>query len=291
MKLKSLCSIIILAGFVFTTQSISDSREVCKGFLPPNDLKIPVSIFNTGGLTEAQFNTVLDRIEKIYGPDIAAMGNRLKVNRLWDDPTVNASANRSGKDFVINMYGGLARHAAVTEEGFALVACHEIGHHIGGAPKVKGWFNNWASNEGASDYFATLKCLRRYFASFESGDVLDKSEVSTFARQSCEAQWVNLYDQEICLLNSLAGQSVANLFADLRKDKAPPKFETPDPKKVSRIDDNHPETQCRLDTYFQGALCISKINEPLSDTDYRMGSCHEETDTVGLRPRCWFVPN
>lgn len=280
---------LVVAAVIATASQITVPQELCRGFLPPNDLKIPISAFQVGGISESEFNTVLDRVEKIYGPDIAATGNRLKVNRLWKDNTVNASAQRSGTDYIINMYGGLARHPATTEEGFALVACHEVGHHIAGAPKVSGWGSNWASNEGASDYFATLKCLRRYFIEFGTSEKVENSEIDAFARSQCESQWPHPLDREVCLLNSLAGQSVANLFADLRKDQNPPRFNTPDTKKVARTDDNHPATQCRLDTYFQGALCLARINDPLSEKDFRAGSCSEETDQIGNRPRCWFA--
>lgn len=281
---------LVLGGLLLSSVQTASFRQLCTGFLPPNDLQIPISTFQVGGISESDFNVVLDRVEKIYGPDIAATGNRLKVNRLWSNNTVNASAQRVGKDYIINMYGGLARHPATTEEGFALVACHEIGHHLAGAPKVSGWGNNWASNEGASDYFATLKCLRRYFIEFGSSERVENSQIDDFARSQCEAQWAHPLDLEVCLLNSLAGQSVANLFSDLRKDQNPPRFHTPDQRRVTKTEDSHPETQCRLDTYFQGALCLARIQDSLDEKDFRAGSCIEEMDRVGTRPRCWFSP-
>ena len=131
------------------------------GFLPPNDLKIPIGSAEDKGITRKQYDAVMDRVQEIYAPLIAARGARLVIKRLWDDPTVNASAERRGNDYIVNMYGGLARHAAITQDGLALVVCHEIGHHIGGAPKYSG---QWAANEGQADYFANLKCLHRVFA-------------------------------------------------------------------------------------------------------------------------------
>ena len=135
-------------------------RTLCEGFLPPNDMKIPVGDFRAKGIQEEMFNSVLDRVQAVYGPIVAQHGGELVINRKWDDPTVNANAQRYGSRWIINMYGGLARHPAVTPEGFATVACHELGHHLGGFPKIWGLFGSWASNEGEADYFATLKCLR-----------------------------------------------------------------------------------------------------------------------------------
>lgn len=287
---------IAAAAAVFSVSLISTtiySSEVtlCKGFVPENNMKIPVGLFTAGGISEQQFNQVIDRLIKIYGPEIAAQGNRLKVNRLWTDATVNASAQRSGKDFILNMYGGLARHPAINVEGFALVICHEMGHHIGGAPKVSGWGNNWASNEGASDYFATLKCLRRFFAEDDNASILQSVDLDETALDSCTSQHPNMQDRLLCLRNSIAGQSVAELFQALRKQPTRPRYNTPDTKVVSRTDDQHPDTQCRLDTYFQGALCPTPIDEAMSDTDVRQGACYAGRDTVGLRPRCWYAPS
>jgi hypothetical protein len=36
------------------------------------------------------------------------------------------------------MFGGLARHELVTDDGFMMVVCHETGHHLGGAPRYNG---------------------------------------------------------------------------------------------------------------------------------------------------------
>lgn len=290
--LRRALAVVALAATVgFTHQTATDFKTACAGFLPENNMKIPVGIFTVGGITEEQFNMVIDRIEKIYTKDVEAMGDRLKINRLWNDPTVNASAQRSGRTQILNMYGGLARHPATNIEGFALVACHEYGHHNGGAPKMKGWSGSWATNEGGSDYFASLKCLRRFFAEDDNAAILKDLELDPTAEAACTAQFPDEQDRLICLRTSLAGQSVANLFQALRKEVTPPTFGTPDKKEVTRTNDSHPATQCRLDTYFAGMLCVAKENEALSNTDYKAGSCYAPRDVAGVRPRCWFAPN
>ena len=147
----------------------------------------------------------------------------------------------------------LARHKTITTDGFALVACHEIGPHIGGAPRYAG--EDWASNEGQADYFATLKCLRRVWQSEDNGAAVRNMTVPAFLSNSCKTQWADKADQEHCVLVAKAGDSVAKLFAALGRNAKAPKFDTPDPKVVTATNDNHPATQCRLDTYFQGALC------------------------------------
>ena len=285
-------AVALVATLGFTNKAGSESHELCHGFLPENNLNIPVGLFTLGGITEQEFNFVIDRLERLYRPDIERMGDTLSVNRKWADGTVNASAQRMGNVEVINMYGGLARHPATTIEGFALVHSQELGHHQGGAPKINSWFGGaWATNEGGSDYYAGLKCLRRFFAEDDNAAIIAASDIDPVAKTACESQFSDRNEQLICMRTSMAGQSVANLFQALRKEPTPPRFGTPDQSQVARTNDNHPATQCRLDTYFAGSLCVAKENEALSNSDYRAGSCYAPRDTVGTRPRCWFAPN
>lgn len=278
----------VLAVGLLGFSNITNEQTLCRGFLPPNNMRIPVGQFTTGGITQAQFDAVLDRVEGLYKGEVERQGGRLKINHMWDDSTVNASATRQGNTWVLNMYGGLARHATITEEGMALVACHEMGHHLGGAPKISGWFSTWATNEGGADYFATLKCLRNYFAKDDNKTILSHTTVDPLVQETCTKQFSTEADQLICMRISKSGESVAGLFQALRNETTPPKFSTPDTRKVSRMDDNHPGTQCRMDTYFAGFVCSASVNEANSDTDYRTGSCYAPRDVIGVRPTCWF---
>ncbi len=254
---------------------------LCEGFLPPNNLSIPVGDVRARGIDEAMFNSVLDRVQAAYTPIIAAKGGRLSVNRKWTDPTVNASAQQMGNVWHINMYGGLARHAAVTEEGFALVACHEIGHHIGGYPK-----SSWATNEGGSDYFATLKCMRLLY-----GENAPLGDVDPVAEAGCSGQFEGEGARNGCRNGVRGGQSVAFLFQALRNSPTPPKFDTPNTTVVDQMYNRHPETQCRLDTYYQGALCGASQGTDVSNSDPNAGACTARNgQRVGLRPRCWYKP-
>lgn len=279
---------------LFFTLAISGSVLACSedgttGFLPENDLRIPVGLKTVGGITEAQFNAVIDKVETIYAPIVSSMGGTLKIARKWQDATVNANATRVGS-WLVNMYGGLARHQAITEDGFALVLCHEIGHHLGGAPKVGGFLNRWASNEGQADYFATLKCLRKTFLNDKNSTVVRKLKAPVALTEACAKAWPNKDDKAICVRSGMAGASVAALFAALR-NKPEAKFETPDTKVVATTDDAHPAHQCRLDTFFQGALCEIGFNDDVSQKDEVKGTCHGSLGhTNGLRPLCWFKP-
>ncbi len=281
--------VILALTLTLSGAVLACSEDGKTGFLPENNLRIPVGMKTNGGLTEAQFNTVIEKVETIYAPIVASMGGKLIVNRKWSDATVNANATRLG-GWVVNMFGGLARHQTITPDGFALVLCHEIGHHLGGAPKVSNFLNRWASNEGQSDYFATTKCLRRAFLNDNNDAIVRRLNAPQALVDACTKAWGGSVDRGICIRNGMAGVSVAALFASLR-NQPEAKFETPDTKVVSRTDDAHPAHQCRLDTYFQGALCEISFNEDVSQSDEVRGTCHTKLGhQVGTRPLCWFKP-
>jgi hypothetical protein len=283
-------NLVLSLMLIFSTAAIACSEDGKTGFVEENDLSIPVDSLRMGGISEEQFNSVIDRIEAIYAPIATNLGKELLIARKWNDATVNANASQSGSKWNINMYGGLARHETITEDGFALVLCHETGHLLGGAPKIAGFMSKWASNEGQADYFATLKCLRKTFLNDDNATIVAALNAPETLVNSCAKIYANSLDKNICIRNGMAGMSVANLFAALR-NKPVAKFETPDTAVVTKTDDAHPAHQCRLDTYFQGSICDVGMNEDVSQKEEVQGTCHKSTGhTVGLRPLCWFKP-
>lgn len=269
------------------------TEDGTKGILPENDLWISADTKAANNMTKERFNAVIDKVEKIYEPIIAGMNGKLSIARNWDDGTVNAYAQRSGRTYKVSMFGGLARHEAITEDGFALVVCHEIGHHIGGAPKKGGWFGGWASNEGQSDYWATAKCLRKVFRAEPevTENTVNSMDVPDIVVKKCAEIFSDKLDQLICQRGSMAGMSTAKLFQALRNSDVEPDFAKPDPAVATRTDHSHPATQCRLDTYYQGALCSLDEMIDTDQGDESVGVCYRKAgDTDGIRPLCWFKP-
>lgn len=283
--------IAITPVFLLSLSAGSGETSLCAGFIPENDMQIPVTALNVGGVTQSEFNEVLDKVENYYAPIIQSRGARLNVNRDWNSPTVNASATRSGGTYTINMYGGLARHHTMTKDSFMLVACHELGHHIGGAPKVGSWRGDWASNEGQADYFANLRCMRFLLGSEDNSKWAKETTVDPVLQRRCEEMYSSQPEEYLCMRLGMAGLAGASLFHEMREEQTPLRFDTPDSNQVSRTFDGHPATQCRLDTYFQGGLCFHNMEQPLSDQNPDQGTCSERNgQRDGLRPRCWFRP-
>lgn len=270
---------ILTAPAVFACDMHGDS-----GFMPENNMQISVDDKMANDMTEEKFNAILDKVEKVYKKVIKSKGAILKLKRKWKNNTVNASASQMWKYWTVNMYGGLARHPDVTGDGFALVVCHELGHHLGGAPRYTGW----ASNEGQADYFGSMKCFRRVYENDDNVAIVAKMEVDQIATDKCEAAYTNEGEIALCVRAAMAGKSLAKLLNRGRSVS----FKTPDTSVVDQTNNKHPAGQCRLDTYFQGSLCDKSWDLEVDPKDPTKGVCNRsEGLKTGIRPLCWYKPS
>ena len=210
---------------------------------------------------------------------------------------MNASAQRQGTTWILNMYGGLARHSITTEDGFAMVMCHEMGHHLGGFPTSGGIMGSaWASNEGQADYFATMKCFRRVYENADNATAISTMSVPETVKVKCSDNFKSTNEINICVREAMAGQVLANLLWTLANGKSAtakpmPSVDTPNMSVVAKTDNNHPEAQCRLDTYFAGSICPVSFTEDFGPKDAITGACAmEKGDKYGYRPLCWYKP-
>ena len=292
---KTLLALVALSLLAVLPINACDELGL-SGIVEDNDLWISAAQKSgLNGVSEEDFNAILDRVETLYKPIIEEKGGNLIVTRNWESGTVNAYARRVGKNWEISMFGGLARHETITADAFALVACHELGHHIGGAPKKTSWWGGayWASNEGQSDYWGSMKCLRRYMEKDNNEEIVAQmSDVDEFAKTKCEELYSsNANELAMCIRGAMAGLSLGNLFRALRRMETKLSFTTPDTRVVPRTNHNHPAPQCRLDTYFAGSICDKSYDQEVSQTDPDQGVCNRaESAENGLRPLCWFLP-
>ncbi len=85
-----------------------------------------------------------------------------------------------------------------------------------------------------------------------------------------------------------AGIILAKILAQVGKNPIEPKIETPDQHVVLITYDDHPQAQCRLDTYYQAAICGISANLDLDEWNYHVNSSTGPKHHEGLRPTCWF---
>ena len=228
-------------------------------FMPNNDLWKEDALFAVSNVDQETFNQIVQAGRDVYAPFAQENNEKLVINALWADATVNANCQRANGKVTVNMFGGLARRVEVRPEGFALVLCHELGHAYGGTPYI--YTASKMSAEGQADYYSTFACYEKMA---ELLPVLkDTTEYSQYITEKCE----NKFSDEKSILNCMnemnGGLSLGLLLSRLSQEPAP-QLETPDPLIVKKTLTSYPATtQCRLDTYHNGALKIE-------------------------RPKCWF---
>lgn len=280
-------SLIASLALIISPLSFSCTEDGQGGFMPENDMYISADAKVRNDMTEEKFNAIIDKVITPYKSIVAKKLGILKVSRKWKDGTVNASAMRLGPVWLVNMYGGLARHQYVTDDAFALVVCHELGHHLGGAPKVSMIINRWATNEGQADYFGAMKCFRRVFMNDDNQKIISTMNVPSLVQNQCEKSFSSENEIALCIRTAMAGKSLALLLGSGRSIS----FKTPDTSVVERTYNRHPQAQCRLDTYYQGALCDRDIDEKVSNRDPNKGVCTRRSNyETGIRPLCWYKP-
>lgn len=227
------------------------------------------------GYPESRYHQILDIYQATYDPIITLLGGTLHIKRDWSDGAVNAWAWRIGTEFHLEVPGGLSRYHLITEEAFMMTICHELGHLIGGTPASK----DKISYEGQSDYFAASHCMKRMLMI-----------IKPFAPLGPDAERDHLCNNNIVCHRALAGaRSVANYFASLDGTKNLSLINESS-QVVSRTQQQHPSSQCRLDTMKRGFLCPVGFDDEVSYDDYRNGSCHRDFFADSSRPRCWHKP-
>jgi len=253
-------------------------------------------------INEATFNSIADSVVNQFRPYADLHHANLTVEKLWTDPTVNAYADQdsSGNTWTVHMFGGLARRSEITPDGFALVVCHELGHHFGGFAYYSD--TDWAASEGQADYFATEACARLIWGDSASENAKHRNTVPKVAKTRCDQVWNSQSDRDLCYRVADAGASLAKLLA-VPDGNSVPKFDTPDSHVVKETYVDHPEAQCRLDTYLSGGLCKAQFDLRIipgrsnvegetslsAEKESALYSCTTSGGyTEGLRPACWY---
>jgi hypothetical protein len=297
--------ILVLAALIFGSANLASASP-----LPLNNLNYqdnPRVLYN---ISPQLFKKLIDQVVIAFSPIVRMHGAELKANYLWNDSTVNAYANRNGNVWYINMFGGLARRKEITPDGFSMVICHELGHHLAGYPFKGGpneYANPWAAAEGQSDYFATQTCAHVIWGNDFAENAKHRYTVDPIAKQMCDRNWSYQTQRDLCYRTADAGQSLANLLNVLEDANRPVRYQNAKSTLlVAYTDTSHPAAQCRLETYLNGAICRRPLDIrviPGSGPHFSGGSPLEEEKEAanyscgergsaydGSRPRCWFKP-
>ena len=189
----------------------------------------------------------------------------------------------------------------MTQDGFMLVVCHELGHHLAGFPFI----NDWAANEGQADFFATHSCAKNIWKDDIATNSSFRNKVDAIAKNNCDSEYEKQTDQNLCYRSAVAGYSLAMLLSSLGGSKKP-SFKTPDQSVSNGTFHGHSRGQCRLDTFLAGALCKVYFDENVipgmkyedewlerkekMEADSLIYTCSQFNPEhyLSQRPKCWF---
>lgn len=259
-------------------------------FLPTNKMEIPSIDKANDELLKKTYQPIVNELLSLYESQIRSHNAHLVFEFDFSNKTVNAFANRSGDNneiWHITFLGGLMRHPNLTKNIFAAVLCHELGHHLGGSPK-KG-LNHWATVEGQSDYFAANECLKKML---NHGTTLSPSvkKLKPIIKKSCQANFKNSSDYKFCLKSAVITEEIGYFIHKMKQSRRgqrgkKPSINSRDTSVTSRTLIQHPNAQCRLDTFFEGSLCSEyyRSNEKENPNCLDSDLLYE-----GSRPRCWY---
>lgn len=212
----------------------------------------------------------------------------------------------------VQVTGGLARRPELSQDAFTLVVCHELGHHLGGFPFAAStpipipiespMLEVWAANEGQADYFSAQSCSKKMWGAQLDKNAEFRTKVTAVAQKRCDTAYDTTEERDLCYRVTVAAESVSATMSALKQVPLT-HFDTPNTNVVTKTDDAHPETQCRMDTLFQAALCKAVFNEkviPGKKISAGANSMEAEKESAGyicthsggyeegLRPTCWF---
>ncbi len=250
---------------------------------------------------QIEFEILIDRIISFFQSSAQAHGAKFSREIFWNSSGIGAFTQRLdyGTNWRISFYDGILRLPFVNDDVITLVACHEIGHHIGGYPFKE---NGWSSAEGQADYFATHACLPKVWKDQRERNESFVSMVKTDFRKKCDESFAEVWRRQICYRSTVAMEHMVHYEGYGKKTQ--PKLSLKDKTKVISTQLMHPSPQCRIDTQLAGIFCGMLFDFENIPGHFNRGentlSAEQESNRFicttksmqpdAARPRCWFAP-
>ena len=207
-------------------------------------------------VNRGEFEKTLAAAQAVFEPLAVSHHESLNVFGVWAEDWVNANSKRWPPDFIVTVYGGLARQPEMTTDALALVVCHELGHGYGGPPYRDAY--NQISVEGQADYWGGQpECAHVLLGQLDApvSPLLDAGEEQALLEQ-CSSD-------PVCRRVLVGARGVLRTLAQLHGEPMP-RLDQQDLDVAPHTDLGHPKTyQCRLDTWI-----AAQARKP--------------------RPACWF---
>jgi len=215
---------LILALF---TSAILNAADIC----PKNNsgyFCLPVEQNQNNVMNGTNFYLIPAKIIGLFYQEISDAGYPVQLDAKWESPYFGAGVSLYENAFHLTILGGTTRLPEMTEDAYAAIICHEIGHIIAGEPRQTISSAEWSSSEVQADFFAASVCLPRYFKSLG----------------------VSLKDMPMLINN--AGFDMMNTFKQFDTnsvDKTVNKTRAPMPAVPETLINIYPSLQCRYENF------------------------------------------
>lgn len=209
------------------------------------------------------FEKINHLIIDTYAPVVAHKYHAiLELKELWHDFggafKVDSAQKPMGEPrFVITLTGQIPHNPHMNADGYAIVACHEIGHIVGGSPYQNRRLTMWSAVEGQADYYATNECMWHYVKRTKQEN--SPKSVDDQSAALCQGFYgTNLEKFEGCLRIISGIIAFRDYFNSTTSYANPVSLWRYDPRVVKETLNKYPSNQCRIDTMIAGLLNIEK---------------------------------
>lgn len=255
--------------------------------------------------TREQMLSVLTAITDGFGKDIAAAhGAKIVIEPDWTRRELGLAASlHAGGIWKLRPAAGLAT-SNLSIDTMQVIACHEIGHFLGGFPFHHAQNNTLSTHksilsaEGQADYYAAKDCLPRIWKG-DKNNASYAARIPKSMRAKCDAAHRTVADRRVCYRILATGTEYAKSL------EANVSLTTPVTVEAVETKLGHFGAQLRLDTVVAGALCTVKQPltiipgalpsltrgnpyQPEAEAAAKPHACHTGP---GARPRSWFRPD
>ncbi|MBC7458395.1 MAG: hypothetical protein H7235_08965 [Bdellovibrionaceae bacterium] len=210
---------------------------------------------------------------------------RIQISKSIDDPANMGCIEIKNHQAQMSIGADIFKdHPGLSEDGYAAILCHELGHIFAGAPiYMKDGAN--LSTEGQSDYWAAAVCLKKLFRAFPEPEI---KTPQASVKSNCDKVYSTNSEQQLCYRVAAAGMNAMNVLhkslIDVIQNDPAGFYKKPDfSNHETLFSDRYPTLQCRAETFAAGAFC--KTSESKWTSGSTNWACEAE---ISKRPGCWY---
>ena len=230
--------------------------------------------------SKSEFEQTLESARKYFRPIYQSHGKELSILGEWDYDENNAKALAYTVDhYFIEIYGGALKSEGTNTDSLRAMICHEVGHHLGGAPFMPQYYEDYylfqGSSEGQADYYAANVCLKKWLNGEDHWRKIHQIGFSKKDQIFCERYHNDKNNIGLCIRIITAFKRMLSLKIE---SEVQINLKTPSLayKYALASSVTHPPSLCRLETAYAGVICHQEN-----------GCSIFQNPIEASRPLCW----